>query len=194
MHVRTVDPTEAKGAVKEMYDECLAQDGYIANQVRLFSLNPQARAAWRQMVVAIRDRMDLRRYELATIAAARVLRCRYCVSAHGAVLQSKFYSRDQLEAITRDYRMADLEPVDVAIMEFAEKVALHAHKVTPEDVEGLRAHGLTDTDIFDVTLAAAARSFYSKTLEAMGAEPDEALASTNALFDLIELHPASTDG
>jgi hypothetical protein len=31
-----------------------------------------------------------------------------------------------------------LEPVDVAIMAFAEKVALHAYKVTPEDVEGLR--------------------------------------------------------
>jgi uncharacterized peroxidase-related enzyme len=190
VYVRTVPPDEAQGAVKELYDQAQADEGYIPNQIRLFSLNPAARAAWRQMVAAIRDRMDLRRYELATLAAAGALRCRYCVSAHGAVLESEFYGRDQLEAITRDYRSADLEPRDVAIMAFAEKVALHAYKVTPEDIDGLRAHGLTDEEIFDVTLAASARAFYSKTLEAMGAEPDEALASTNGLLDLIELRPA----
>jgi uncharacterized peroxidase-related enzyme len=187
VYVRTVDPDEAQGAVKAMYDDVQSSEGYIPNQIRLFSLNPAARAAWTQLVGSIRDRMDLRRYELATVAAAGALRCRYCVSAHAAVLESNFYTHDQLEAIARDFRTADLEPVDVAIMAFAEKIALHAHKVTPEDVDGLRAFGLTDTDIFDVTLAAAARSFYSKALEAMGAEPDEALAPTNGLLDLIEL-------
>ncbi|SRR6266540_2270058 len=187
MYVRTVDPDEAQGTVKAMYDEAQAEDGYVPNQVRLFSLNPEALEAWRHLRGSIAGRMDLRRYELVTLAASATLRCRYCVSAHGAVLESNFYSREQLEAITRDFRSAELEPVDVAIMAFAEKVALHAYKITPEDVDGLRAFGLTDTDIFDVTLAAAARAFYSKTLEAMGAEPDEALASTNGLLDLIEL-------
>ena len=190
MHVHTVDPDEAVGDVRALYDDAIASEGYLPNQVRLFSLNPAARAAWRELLLSFRERMDLRRYELATLAAAGAIRCRYCVSAHGAVLESKFYARNQLEAITRDYRSADLEPIDVAIMAFAEKVALDASKVTPEDVEGLRALGLTDAEIFDVTLAAAARTFYSKTLQAMDAEPDEALAATNGLMDLIELRPS----
>jgi hypothetical protein len=35
MHVRTVEPDDAQGAVKAMYDEALADDGYIPNQIRL---------------------------------------------------------------------------------------------------------------------------------------------------------------
>jgi hypothetical protein len=41
-------------------------------------------------------------------------------------------------------------------------------------VEGLRAHGLSDTDILDVALAAGARCFYSTVLDATGVEPDAA--------------------
>lgn len=64
--------------------------------------------------------------------------------AHGAVLRSRFYSAEQVEAIVRDYHNAGLDPVDVAIMDLAHKVALHAYKVTLKDIEGLRQHGLTD--------------------------------------------------
>jgi alkylhydroperoxidase family enzyme len=90
------------------------------------------------------------------------------------VLRSKFYSPEQVEAIVRDFRNAGLDPVDVAIMAFAEKVALHAYRVTAKDIESLRQHGLSEADILDVVLAAAARCFYSKSLDALGAEPDAA--------------------
>ena len=58
--------------------------------------------------------------------------------------------------------------------------------MTPEDIDELRGHGLTDTEIFEVALTASARAFFSKSLDSMGAEPDEALASTASLFDLVE--------
>jgi uncharacterized peroxidase-related enzyme len=192
MHVHTVSPEDATGLVREFYDEDLADDGYISNISRLYSLKPEVLAGWRTLIGSIRDTMDLRRYELATLAAAEALRCRYCVAAHAEVLESKFYDRPQLEAIARDYRSAGLDPVDVAIMAFAEKVALHAYRVAPEDIDELRGHGLTDTEIFEVALTAAARAFFSKSLDSMGAEPDEALADSARLFDLVELQQPAT--
>ncbi len=71
-----------------------------------------------------------------------------------------------------DYRNAGLSQAEVALMAFAEKVVLHAYKVTPEDVEDLRRHGLSDAEILDIALTAGARSFYSKVIDAVGAEPD----------------------
>ena len=191
MYVRTPSPEEADGAVKAMYDAAEASEGYLPNQVRLFSLNPAARAAWRQLVESINAGMDHRRYELVTLAAAATVRCRYCVSAHAAVvMESDYFDRAEVEEIARDFRSADsLDARDKEIMVFAEKVALDANRVAPEDVDHLRAHGLSDKEIFDVTLAAAARVFYSKVLQAMDAEPDEALAATNGLVDLVELRP-----
>ncbi|HEY8179931.1 MAG TPA: carboxymuconolactone decarboxylase family protein [Candidatus Limnocylindria bacterium] len=191
MYVHTPSPEEADGAVKAMYDAAEASEGYLPNQVRLFSLNPAARAAWRQLVESINAGMDHRRYELVTLAAAATVRCRYCVSAHAAVvMESDYFDRAEVEEIARDFRSADsLDARDKEIMVFAEKVALDANRVAPEDVDHLRAHGLSDKEIFDVTLAAAARVFYSKVLQAMDAEPDEALAATNGLVDLVELRP-----
>ena len=191
MYVRTVSPEDADGAVKAMYDAAEASEGYLPNQVQLFSLNPAARAAWRQLVEAINADMDHRRYELVTLAAAATVRCRYCVSAHAAVvMESDYFDRAQVEEIARDFRSAGgLDARDKEIMVFAEKVALDANRVAPEDVDHLRAHGLSDREIFDVTLAAAARVFYSKVLQAMDAEPDAALAATNGLVDLVELRP-----
>lgn len=58
------------------------------------------------------------------------------------------------------------------MLDLVEKVALHAYKVTPEDVEGLRGHGFQDEEIVDVVLVASARAFMSKTLDALGAQAD----------------------
>jgi uncharacterized peroxidase-related enzyme len=92
--------------------------------------------------------------------------------AHGAVLRSNIFSADEVEAIARDYRTAGLTPAEVAMMSFAQKVTLNAYQVSPEDIEELRRHGFSDEEVLDIVLVAAARSFYSKVLDAVGAEPD----------------------
>ena len=73
----------------------------------------------------------------------------------------------------RDYRTAGLPPADVAMLSFAEKVTLNADRVTAEDIGDLRRHGFSDAEIFDIATTAGARSFYSKVLDAVGADPDD---------------------
>ena len=53
------------------------------NHERAFAERPEVYAAWRELNGAIKAGMDLRRYELATLAAARRLRSSYCCLAHG---------------------------------------------------------------------------------------------------------------
>jgi uncharacterized peroxidase-related enzyme len=90
------------------------------------------------------------------------------------VLRRNFFSAEQLEAIARDFRTAGLPDEEVAMMAFAEKVTLNAHAITKDDIDGLRTRGFSDEEILDIALAAAARTFYGKVLDAIGAEPDEA--------------------
>ena len=93
------------------------------------------------------------------------------------LLRSGIFTSEQIQAIARDYRRAGLEPAEVAMMAFAEQVAGRANSVTREDVDGLRRHGFSDTEILDIALAAAARCFFSKALDGVGAAPDEAFMS-----------------
>ena len=62
------------------------------------------------------------------------------------------------------------------MLDFAEKVVLEADRISESDVAGLRGHGFSDEEIFDVAAAAAARCFYTKVLGATGTEPDDGLS------------------
>lgn len=157
-----------------MYERSQARLGYVPNYAKMFSHRPGVWTAWETLVASIRSNLDARRYELVTLAAARALRSSYCSLAHGRILRERFYSAGQMVAIAEDYTAAPLEPADVAIMRFAEKVAGDASAITDADVQALRDHGLSDTDISEVASAAAARCFFSKLLDAVGAEPDSA--------------------
>jgi alkylhydroperoxidase family enzyme len=114
--------------------------------------------------------MDLRRYELATLAAARRLRSSYCCLAHGTVLIEQF--NEPVLDIALDHRAAGLDEVDVAVMDLAERVVDDATSIGDADLQPLRELGLSETEIMDVVLAAAARCFFSKTLDGIGVRPD----------------------
>jgi uncharacterized peroxidase-related enzyme len=170
--IQTPGPREAGEQVAELFAADLETYGYVANFTRLFARRPAVYTAWRQLNAAIKANMDPRRYELATLAAARRLRSSYCALAHGRVLNERFYDAATLRRIVTDHRGAGLDPSDVALMDFADKVVADATSVTGDDIAALRAHGLSDDDILDVASAAAARCFFSKILDAMGVEPD----------------------
>ncbi len=144
------------------------------NYERAFAARPDVYAGWVQLNTALREGMDRRRYELATLAAALRLRSSYCSLAHGRVLVQLF--DEDVAAIARDPTMAGLDDVDLAVMEFAEKVVDDASAITGADYEPLRRHGLTDADILDVVLAASARCFFAKVLDGVGALPDAGFA------------------
>ena len=168
-------PAEAEGTLLELYQEDMKTKGYVANTTTAFSLRPEVYKAWLQLLSSIRSNMRLRRFELVTFAAAQALKCTYCMLAHGAILRKNFFGPRELAAIARDFRNAGLPDEEVALMEFARKITLEPNQITPADFEPLRDKGLSDTEILDVVLTVTARNFMSKTLDALGAEPDEAL-------------------
>ncbi len=171
--IHTIAEDQAPPAVKQMYTEALQRMGYIPNYSKVFSHRPRVMEAWEMLASSVRAQMDLRRYELITLAAARALRSSYCALAHGTVLRNQFFSSEELVAIAADYQSADLTPAEVAMMAFAEQIVRDATAITQQDINELRTHGFSDAEIFDITAAAAMRCFFSKTLDALGAEPDD---------------------
>jgi uncharacterized peroxidase-related enzyme len=170
--IDTVSERQAVGPIAKLYETDRTNLGYVANYTRMFAHRPAVYAAWQQLRAAITANMDPRRYELVTVAAARALRSSYCTLAHGKVLAERFLEPASVRQIVTDHSSARLDAVDVAVMDLAETVARDANAVTQVDVERLRDVGLSDVEIFDVVAAAAARSFFSKVLDALGVEPD----------------------
>jgi uncharacterized peroxidase-related enzyme len=175
--IASVPDDDARGDVAALYQTDRQNLGYVANYTKTFSLRPEVMQAWQGLNGAIKAGMDLRRYELATVAAARRLRSSYCALAHGKILAERFLEPHEVAELARDHRTSGLDAVDVAVMDLADKVAADAASVTDADIARLRDLGLTDADILDVVLAAAARCFFSKVLDATGTEPDAAFGA-----------------
>jgi uncharacterized peroxidase-related enzyme len=171
-YIETVPPDEATGSVAEVYETARANHGLLPNFAQAFSLRPHVYAAWLGLNNAIKSEADLRRYELATLAAARRLRSSYCMLAHGSILADRFLEPGTVAAIAADPHSAGLDEADIAVMDLADKVAADATTVTEADMARLRDVGLSDAEILDVVLAAAARCFFSKVLDGLGVDPD----------------------
>ncbi|MEZ5778313.1 MAG: carboxymuconolactone decarboxylase family protein [Paracoccaceae bacterium] len=184
--IETVPEAEATGDVAAMYDRARGNFGYLPNMVCIFSHRPDVMDGWNGLLAAIRGHLDPRRYEIATFAAARAMGSSYCMLAHGKVLLADGLSADTLVSFARTGDAHELTEVESAIAAYAARIATDAGSVTEADIAGLREHGLTDSEIFDIAAAAALRSFFSKLLDALGAQPDAAYRAlgqdlTNAL-------------
>jgi uncharacterized peroxidase-related enzyme len=165
-YVETVPEDEASAEVAALYEGERERFGYLPNLVLPFSLHPTVYRAWLDLNGALKAR-DLRRYELATFAAAHAIRSTYCSLAHGKILAQQFLGTDGVLALPQG-----LDETETAVMAFAAKVATDATAITEADVERLRELGLDDAEIVEVVLVAASRCFLSKTLDALGVEPD----------------------
>jgi uncharacterized peroxidase-related enzyme len=174
-YLQTVPPEEAAGEVKAMYDKDLAAQGYVANYTRAFSLRPEVIPGWLALKDAITAEMDPRLYELVTVAVATAIRSSYCSLVHGRILATSYYPPGAVASIAADDTGDGLDAADEAVVRFARKVAEEADQIGQEDVDELRGLGFSDTDTFNIILAAAARCFFSKVLDATGTLPDAAL-------------------
>jgi uncharacterized peroxidase-related enzyme len=169
--IATPTPASASGEVRALYQRQQDKYGYVPNYARAFSPRPELMPLWAELLAGIKHAMDLKQFELATLAAALALRNSACSLAHGKALL-RFFSSAELAAILSGNQPDPLSPAEQALMAFAGKVAADATAITRADVDTLRANGFTELDIFNITAAAAARAFFAKLLDGLGVLPD----------------------
>lgn len=175
--VETIPVAEATDEVREMYERQEGAWGYVPDYAKVFCHRPEVMARWGRLLAEIKRPVDARRLEMATFAAAHELRHSSCSLAHGAAL-AKIIGEQAVIAIANGENCEELNGADWAMIRFARRVARDASKITSSEVEALReTHGFSDAEIFDIAAIAAARSFFTKVLDALGSEPDLAFMS-----------------
>jgi uncharacterized peroxidase-related enzyme len=194
MFIDAVPEQAATGALAEYYQKQRAAWGFLPNYAGAFSTRPDVAHAWSALNIAVRDGMDRRRFELATIAAARALRSTYCTAAHSKFMRDVCGDEKILTTIAEDPSGARLTDQDGAVYQFAAKVAASAETVDQDDIEKLRRAGLTDADIADIVFAAAARAFFTRVLDGLGAQLDSETAasfSSDIMESMVVGRPAA---
>jgi uncharacterized peroxidase-related enzyme len=176
MFINVPDESEVDDQVIDWYEKQRAAWGYLPNYAPAFALRPDVAEAWNVLTKAVGGNMERRRFELATIAAARAYGSTYCMAAHCKFLRDTCGDETTMRAIAAgDSGAAAIDATDRAVMDFAAQVARDATSVTASDVQRLRDCGLDDRDVVDIVFAAAARGFFTKVLDALGVQADAQL-------------------
>jgi uncharacterized peroxidase-related enzyme len=80
-----------------------------------------------------------------------------------------------VDAVARDWRAADPPPIERALCTFAAKLTHDQHTVGPEDLDTLRAHGLSDRALHDAVQVIAYFNYISRIADGLGVEPEPSI-------------------
>jgi alkylhydroperoxidase family enzyme len=71
------------------------------------------------------------------------------------------------------------------MMEYARRISTDASSMTEADSLRLRELGFTDREIVDITLAAAARNYFSRAIQALGVSVEVPPGISESLRDAL---------
>lgn len=177
MFIAVTEEAAATGEVADYFAAQRAAWGFLPNYVQCFATRPEVAAAWATLNLAVRDGMERRRYEIATLAAAMARRSTYCATAHATFLRDVCGDEAAVDAIAAAPDGSTLAEPDRTVFRFATRLALDPASVQQSDVDELRAVGLDDAAVVDVVMAVAARAFFTTVLDGLGSQLDPQTAA-----------------
>jgi uncharacterized peroxidase-related enzyme len=160
-----------------LYDEASAEDGYVANFLKVWCWRPEVHRAFCDLRRTLAAQTTLTEREIALLNATTASRLgdAYCSLAWGSRL-AKLSSPVTAAALLARREPAELDERERALVAWASAVVADPNGTTPEHIERLKRAGLDDRAIFDATVLVAFRLAFSTVNDALGATPDQQLA------------------
>ena len=150
--------------------------GFVPNVFRAYSFRPERLSAWFshfRLLHAETPGLGGAEREMIAVVVSMANGCLYCLVAHGAALREAWGDPEMADRITLDWRRAEaLTERQRAICAFAEKVTRDPVRCEEADLYALRAHGLSDQDVWDVLELAAMYNFTNRMALAGGQIPN----------------------
>ena len=87
---------------------------------------------------------------------------------HGAGLRRLIKDEALVAQLQADWRQADLQPAERAMLAYAEKLTLAPWNVEADDIDALRAAGFSDRDILDINQIAGYYAYVNRLASGLG--------------------------
>lgn len=151
------------------------KSGFIPSVFLLLARRPDEFRAFFAYHDALMDKaggLSKAEREMIVVATSAANSCLYCVVAHGAILRIRARNPRLSEQVATHYRRAEITPRQVAMLDFAMKVATESSEVSEADYAVLHAHGFSDEDAWDITAIAAFFALSNRIANATALKPN----------------------
>jgi len=169
--IKEIEVSEADGKLAETYAALIKQRGKVSNILKVHSLNPDAMRNHLDLYMTIMfGRSGLSRAEREAIAVVVSASndCKYCVNHHAQALRRYIKDEEIIALLMSADGLEALEPRLGIIARHAEKLTTAPGAMTQSDLGELRAAGLGDSDILDVSLIVGYFNFVNRIALGLG--------------------------
>ncbi|HTI48397.1 MAG TPA: peroxidase-related enzyme [Casimicrobiaceae bacterium] len=165
-------PDDIRARIVEVQDKA----GFIPNVFLTLAHRPdefRAFLAYHDALMLKEGGLSKAEREMIVVATSGANQCLYCVIAHGAIL--RVYAKQPLVAdqVAVNYRKADITPRQKAMLAFALKVAQRSQEIEDADFAGLREHGFSDEDVWDIGAIAAFFALSNRMANMISMRPND---------------------
>jgi uncharacterized peroxidase-related enzyme len=108
--------------------------------------------------------------EAVAVVVSASNECEYCVNHHSVALRHFLDDEETLNLLASSDGLETLEPRLSNIVRYAEKLTSAPSAMTESDLGELRAEGLSDKDILDLTLIVGYFNFVNRVAVGLGVE------------------------
>ncbi|TNF22724.1 MAG: alkylhydroperoxidase [Rhodobacteraceae bacterium] len=162
-------------ATRKYFDVCQDKLGMVPNVLKAYAFDiaklDAFTAMYNDLMLAHSGLSKLER-EMIAVAVSSVNKCYYCLTAHGAAVRQLSGDPALGEMMVMNWRAADLDARQGAMLHFAEKVTKASHEITESDRQALRDAGFTDRDIFDIASVAGFFNMSNRVASAIDMRPN----------------------
>lgn len=170
-----IEPENAIGTVKEIYDIVENRYGFIPNSIKMNSINPTTIKLIAQMSDYFMDQSSLSdKFRLITnLLIAKNDKSEYCSTLLREILINNLKMNDEeIDTLLKDPMQAPLEKKDLALLEFILKVLKDSNSTSEADITKLNDLDITDLEIYDALNFATQMQKYHVMLNALKIEKD----------------------
>jgi uncharacterized peroxidase-related enzyme len=171
--IEEIEVDDADGELAEMYAELVKERGKISNILKVHSLNHKAMANHLDLYMTLmfgRSGLDRMEREAIGVVVSAANDCEYCVNHHAESLKHYLDDEETLELLSSADGLETLEPRLSNIVRYAEKLTSAPGAMTESDLGELRAVGLSDRDILDLTLITGYFNFVNRIALGLGVD------------------------
>ena len=169
-----VDPLPE--STKKYFDICQEKLGMIPNVLKAYAFDISKLEAftgfYNELMLADSGLTKLER-EMIAVTVSSINKCFYCLVAHGANLRQ--LSKDPIlaEMIATNYKVANLNQRQRAMLEFTEKITLNSSNIGESDRKVLREVGFNDHEIWDIANVAGFFNMTNRIASAVDMRPND---------------------
>jgi uncharacterized peroxidase-related enzyme len=174
--LRVPGENEVPEEVLALWQRAQEKLGFVPNVLRVWALRPEHLLRWRKHMDELmkgESGLSEAQREMIGVVVSAANRCYYCITSHAAALRELTGDPVLVDQLVANYRHAELDERERAMLDHAVRVTEEAYRMSPDDLARLRQVGWSDEEIMDMTEVAAMFNLTNRMANALGWQPND---------------------